>query len=273
MPDGALGGGVQQRAAKRRALLGINEIRRRKRQRLFYEIFPDETRIKPAWCDQVDGDMIYARDLYPRHMEFFEAGAHYTERCFMAANRVGKTMGGAYELSAHLTGDYPKWWKGRRFDRPIRAWASGKTFETTRDILQRALLGGIERHGVGRRPTGEGLIPGERILHQHATFKAGVPDLIDTINIRHVSGGASRLGFKAYQQGRGSFEGTAQHAILFDEEPPLDVYGEALIRVMTTSGLIMLTFTPVEGMSQVVESFLGVNDIADLDAKSSLDLV
>jgi hypothetical protein len=42
---------------------------------------------------------------YARHMEFFEAGAKYRERCMMAANRVGKTLGaGGYETAAHLTG-------------------------------------------------------------------------------------------------------------------------------------------------------------------------
>ena len=44
------------------------------------------------------------RDLYQKHLEFFRAGAKYRERCFMAANRVGKTEGaGGYELTCHLT--------------------------------------------------------------------------------------------------------------------------------------------------------------------------
>src|SRR5215470_10899357 len=60
------------------------------------------------------------RDLYAKHLEFFEAGARHNERLFMAANRVGKTEGvGAYETVCHLTGAYPPWWRGRRFARPI----------------------------------------------------------------------------------------------------------------------------------------------------------
>jgi hypothetical protein len=35
----------------------------------------------------------------------------------MAANRVGKTVVGAYETTVHMTGEYPAWWEGRRFDR------------------------------------------------------------------------------------------------------------------------------------------------------------
>ncbi len=81
------------------------------------------------------------RELYARHLEFFRAGAEHMERCFMAANRVGKTVAGAYELTLHLTGRYPTWWEGRRFNQPISSWVSGSTNQTTRDILQSTLLG------------------------------------------------------------------------------------------------------------------------------------
>ena len=36
----------------------------------------------------------------------------------------------------------------------------------------------------------------------------------------------------------------------------MDVYGECLVRTMTTDGIVMLTFTPLAGMSDVVISFL-----------------
>ena len=36
----------------------------------------------------------------------------------------------------------------------------------------------------------------------------------------------------------------------------MDVYGECIIRTATTNGLVLLTFTPLEGMSEVVMSFL-----------------
>src|SRR5580698_10076444 len=56
------------------------------------------------------------RELYPKQIEFFAAGSQYKERLFMAANRVGKTVAGAFEAACHLTGGYPIWWEGRRFD-------------------------------------------------------------------------------------------------------------------------------------------------------------
>ena len=42
----------------------------------------------------------------------------------MAANRVGKSYVGAMEMAIHLTGEYPKWWKGKRFKEPIKAMGS-----------------------------------------------------------------------------------------------------------------------------------------------------
>lgn len=225
----------------------LAEHNKRTSRRKFYTLFPDEDTTQP------DGSVIHARDKYKKHLEFFDIGAGRRERCFMAANRVGKTVAGSYEVSCHLTGLYPAWWTGKRFKSPTRGWAAGKTNETTRDIVQATLLGEIS-YADGKGFTGTGIIPGERL--GKPTWKQGVADLADTVKVKHVSGGWSTLGLKSYQQGRGSFEGTAQHFIWLDEEPPLDVYGECLIRTATTNGIVMLTFTPLEGCSEVVLQFL-----------------
>jgi len=58
------------------------------------------------------------RELYPKHLEFFRAGAAHKERAFIAGNRCGKTVAGGYETTLHLTGLYPDWWEGRRFACP-----------------------------------------------------------------------------------------------------------------------------------------------------------
>lgn len=227
----------------------VQERGRRSRMNRFSRMFPAVDTL------QKDGAVIHARDGYPRHLEFFKAGAQYRERCFMAGNRVGKTVSGAYELTAHLTGLYPDWWEGRRFTRPIRAWAAGKTNETTRDIVQAELMGELVKRQDGRKGfDGTGMIPGERI--GGLTFKKGGSDLLDIVKVRHVTGGWSKLGLKSYEQGRGSFEGTAQHVIWTDEEPPFDVYGECLIRTATTDGIVFLTFTPLEGISETVMQFM-----------------
>ena len=237
------------RHERERLLALLHERDKRIAQRRFYALFPDGD-------GEFAGEAIHARAGYPRHLEFFEAGAQYRERCFMAANRVGKSVAGAFETACHLTGEYPDWWRGRRFTRPVRAWAAGKTNETTRDIVQSVLLGDITGGGTAgsKGLSGTGIVPGAAL--GKVSWKAGIPDLVDTVRVKHASGGWSTLGLKSYQQGRGSFEGTAQHVIWMDEEPPADVYGECLVRTATTQGIVMLTFTPLEGMSEVVLQFL-----------------
>lgn len=177
----------------------------------------------------------------------------------MAANRVGKTWGvGGYEVALHLTGQYPEWWEGRRFDRPVGIWAAGDTRTTTRDIIQQALLGVGGEGGAGE--IGTGLIPGEYIKGK-PTSQQGISGAIDTVAVKHSSGGTSTLGFKSYDQGRRTFQGTKKDVIWCDEEPPKSVYEEAMLRLTATTpgednGMMICTFTPLLGLSEVALHFL-----------------
>lgn len=224
---------------QRELLRLLTERERRGRRRKLWTYFPDAGPLR--------------RELYPKHLEFFRLGLEHEERCCMAANRVGKTESiGCYELVLHLTGLYPDWWPGFRFTRPIKAWACGQTSETVRDILQAKLLGPPEDRGTG-------VIPGDCIARLRA--RSGIPDMVDTASLRSLHGGTSKLGFRSYDQGRKAFEGTEQDIILMDEEPPFDVYGECLIRTASTApgrrgGMIMATFTPLQGLSQTALYFL-----------------
>lgn len=195
----------------------------------------------------------FRRELYPKHLQFFAHGKSYKERLALAANRVGKTetMGG-YELTCHLTGLYPAWWPGRKFHRPIDAWAAGKTGQTTRDIIQLKLLGPVNAIGTG-------LIKKE-LIHDLSS-RRGLPDAYEKIYVKSASGGISELGLKSFDQGRQSFEGTKKDVVWLDEEADLGVYTECLLRTADTTGkgdngLLMLTFTPLLGMSEVVLQFL-----------------
>lgn len=193
------------------------------------------------------------RELYPKHLECFKAGLGNRQRLMLAANRVGKTEGvGLYELTLHLTGVYPSWWEGRRFDRPIKGWACGDTGKTLRETLQAKLLGDIGSWGTG-------LIPKDCLAR--VTRGSGVADSVDTIYVKSKSGGLSTLVLKSYDQRRVAFQGSEQDFILLDEEPPMDIYVECLIRTMTNDGAVLLTFTPLMGMSDVVLSFIPDADI------------
>lgn len=84
----------------------------------------------------------------------------------------------------------------------------------------------------------------------------GTPDALDSVVVKHVSGGTSTLGFKSYDQGREKWQGETLDLIWFDEEPPEDIYYEGLTRTNATGGSVFLTFTPLLGMSGVVRRFL-----------------
>jgi phage terminase large subunit-like protein len=194
-----------------------------------------------------------SRDHYPKHLEIMALGATKRERLFMAANRVGKTETGAYELVCHLTGLYPTWWTGRRFAKPIRAWAAGDTSTTVRDIIQAALLGPLHAPGTG-------MIPSHLIIGE-PTGRTGVPGAKETIRVRHVSGGESVLTLKSYDQKRQAFQGTSIEFIWLDEECPDDIYTECVLRTMDTpdlpgGGLVLLTFTPLMGLTPLILQFL-----------------
>lgn len=190
---------------------------------------------------------LYDYRPYPKQAEFHAKGATYRERLFRAGNQLGKTWASASEIAIHLTGDYPDWWRGKVWRRSVVGWAMGESMESTRDTMQRLLLG---RPGE----IGTGTIPGERIL---STARAqGVVDAIDSVTVRHKSGEVSRLYFKAYKKGRAALQGETLDFAAMDEEPPLDIYTEALSRTNATKGLTWITFTPLLGMSDVVRLFL-----------------
>ena len=185
------------------------------------------------------------RPGYHKHVDLMDQGAGYRSRLFIAANRVGKTLGGAYETALHLTGEYPAWWRGVRFGEPTLCWAAGDTSKTTREFVQLALLG---------HEKGTGTIPGAAILR--ATAKSGTADAVDTIEVKHKSGGVSRVVLKSYDQNIDAFMGGAINFIWLDEEPPLKIFTECIVRTMTTGGRVLMTFTPVRGLSETVQHFM-----------------
>lgn len=181
-----------------------------------------------------------------KHSVFFEAGTKYNERVFLAGNRTGKSVAGAFEASCHATGVYPFWWNGRVFDRPTNGWVVGSTARATRDTVQKELIGAIGSWGTG-------MIPKDSL--GQVWMLAGVPQGIDVIKVKHISGGWSMIGFKNYEQPISAFYGAALDWIWLDEECPQEHYNECLIRTMTTNGCIFNTFTPLQGLTPMVVRF------------------
>lgn len=230
----------------------LEKLESRSKKRKINDFYPDEGPLR--------------RELYRPHVEFFKAGAVCRERAIIAANRIGKSEGvGGYETALHLTGEYPHWWVGKRFNRPVSAWACGSTGQTVRDIVQFKLLGKPGAEGTG-------MIKGE-LIHDIKKKAGGVPDAIESVRVKHASGGYSYLVFKSYDQKRKAFEGTEQDVIWLDEECPMDIYGECLIRTMTTGGVILLTFTPLMGLSEVVLNYMPNGKMPESKKDMPLDIM
>lgn len=183
---------------------------------------------------------------YQRQRDFHNCTKR--ERLFRAGNQLGKTWSSAYEIAIHLTGLYPDWWEGKRWSRPVTGWALGESMESTRDTLQRLLLGRPGEWGTGT-------IPADKIIGDPKRAQ-GIADSVDSVFVRHVSGGVSRLYFKSYEKGRSKLQGETLDFAALDEEPPIDIYTEVLTRTNATKGIVWITFTPLLGMSDVVMLFL-----------------
>lgn len=187
---------------------------------------------------------------YAKQKEFHAAGATFRERLFMAGNQLGKTWAGAFETAMHLTGQYPDWWEGRRFNYAIRAMAGSESAELTRKGVQRLLLGPPEL----REAWGTGAIPYDCL--RDTSMKQGVPDAVSSIVVKHVCGEDSVIQFNSYDQGRTKWQADTVDLVWFDEEPPLPIYSEGLTRTNATGGQVFVTFTPLLGMSEVVKRYL-----------------
>jgi len=194
----------------------------------------------------------------PWQLEFHAAGKNHPERLIISGNRVGKTWSACAEDAFHLIGEYPDWWEGRVFDKPITAWVVAVTNETSRDVLQKILLG---------KPTGTGLIPGDKIK-KISYRQAGVSDVVDTVQVEHKNG-ISLCTFKTYEQGWRKFMGAAPEVIHLDEEDDgFKIYTECRTRLITSKGIMYSTFTPLLGETDLVRHFAN-----DTDPKSGKFMV
>lgn len=187
---------------------------------------------------------------YGWQLDYCNAFGEYKQLLAMTGNRCGKTYIGASIMAMHATGLYPEWYTGYKFDRPIKAWAAGVSTETTRDILQKELLG--EPHNPDA--FGTGMIPKEFIVN--TVPRPGVPNGVQTILVKHVSGGFSEITLKSYEMSQDKFMGSAIDLIWLDEECPKSIFTQCITRTATTGGFTYLTFTPEHGLTEIVKDFM-----------------
>ncbi len=183
---------------------------------------------------------------YPKQKEFHKNGATHRERCFLALNQGGKTLSAGQETAAHVTGRYPDWWEGRRFDGPTRGWVAGTSAEGTRDGVQRILLGDSGNYGTGTIP---------KSCLQDVKQARSVTGAVGQIFVKHISGGTSYIGVRTYEQPVERWASESLNFLWCDEEPPIDHYSEGLTRLNARQGIAYTTMTPLLGMTRYVQMF------------------
>lgn len=177
---------------------------------------------------------------------------------YVATHNCGKTIAGCMEMAFHLTGNYPEWFKGHRIEprtnvtsgeKEISCWVIGTDTKTVRDSLQAKLVGTVAKEFT------DGCIHADLIDRESVIMARGVTGLVDTIYVRHKSGCKAKLQFRSYEQGRGNLQSATVDACYCDEEPPSDIMGEIRARLGATGGFLYMAFTPLSGMTPLVQEF------------------
>ena len=201
----------------------------------------------------VQEDMQFNQIRYFRPFEhqlrFFETGES-DRRGILAANRIGKTVSTCYETAMHLTGEYPAWWPGKRFAKPITAMVAGEGWSQVAMVLQNELLGTQDVKITDA--IGTGAIPRDCIVFE--TMRNDGANCIG-VEVRHASGSNSYLVFANYTQEVRQMQGFKLTLAVFDEQPPDDFFSEIVTRTATTQGQVLCSFTPLKGLNGLVSKF------------------
>ena len=201
----------------------------------------------------VRDDMEYNQLKYFRpfdHQKKFFATCKADRRGILAANRIGKTVSTCYETAMHLTGLYPPWWQGKRYDRPVNVMMAGEGWQQVALVLQNEMLGTndvkIDRN------LGTGALPRNTIKFD--TMRNDGANCMG-VEVKHVSGTNSYLLFANYTQETRQMQGFKLNIAVFDEQPPDDFFSEIVTRTATTQGQVLCSFTPLKGLNGLVSKF------------------
>ena len=179
----------------------------------------------------------------------FHKDTHRNKWLF-GGNRTGKTVAGAVEAVWRARGNHPY----RKITTPQRGWVVSLDYNVQRDVAQKEVLKWLNPAWI-------------KDIHVRQGKKDDPESaIIDFIVVESICGGDSIIGFKSCDQGRAKFQGTSQHWIWFDEEPPGDIYDECKMRIIDTRGDIWGTMTPLQGLTWVYDDIY-MNEVQDGEVK------
>lgn len=181
--------------------------------------------------------------VHKKQMQFHKNSSK--NRWVFGGNRSGKTECGAVETVWMARGIHPY----RENKRDVEGWVVSLSTQVQRDVAQKKILHYLNPDWI------EDII---MISGKKGSPKNGV---IDSIIIKNVFGGLSKIGFKSCDQGREKFQGASLDFVWFDEEPPYDIYLESKMRILDKGGDLFGTMTPLKGLTWVYnEIYLNENN-------------
>lgn len=166
-------------------------------------------------------------------------------RWVFGGNRSGKTECGAVETIWLARGIHPY----RENKKDVFGWVVSLSTKVQKEVAQDKILKYLDKSFIH-----------EIIMN---TGKKNSPEygVIDTLVIKNVFGGLSRISFKSCEEGREKFQGTSLDFVWFDEEPPEDIYNECKMRILDKRGEIFGTMTPLKGQTYIYdEIYLNSNN-------------
>lgn len=173
--------------------------------------------------------------VHRKQLEFHKCTKR--NRWVFGGNRSGKTECGAVEAVWMARGIHPF----RPNRKNVHGWVVSVTYEVQRDVAQSKILHYLRPDWI------------ENIIMHTGSKGSPSTGVIDTIVVRNVFGGLSKIGFKSADQGREKFQGASLDFVWFDEEPPQDIYEECRMRVLDKKGDIFGTMTPLKGLTWVYD--------------------
>lgn len=148
-------------------------------------------------------------------------------KAFFGGNRSGKTTSGVIEIAYHMTGQYPDWWKGRRWSRAVNGRIFAEDFSKGVKVLTRKMHEWFPKDTI--------------IKIEKNNQKAEVQWYV-----KHISGGYSSLDIMTYEQDVAMAEGWSGDFVLFDEPPPRDLYVATARGLIDHDGICIFTLTPLK---------------------------
>lgn len=184
---------------------------------------------------------------YSYQRKFFRAGSEYDYRMLCAGNQMGKSYGASFEYAMHLTGIYPDWWEGDRFDSGDKLfWVLGVTLDSTVNVLQTLLLGTSDIRRT--EEIGTGSIP-----RDHIDIDGMIKDgrRCVEVRIKHIEDRDTEfsniLRFYASSVSESTLMGQTLTGMIWADEQFPDserLHAQFVARTAAGGGRIMYTLTP-----------------------------